>query len=146
MKKYNPLDPNFEFRIKESFSRQTIMNSIGAEIKNVSPGRVEIEMPFNKNYCQQNGFLHAGVITTIVDSACGYAALSLMSADADALTVEFKVNFLAPAAGEKIVAIGEVIRAGNTITIATGEVFAYDGSDKGKQIALMQVTLIKSNL
>lgn len=146
MKKHVPLDKNFEARVRESFSKQTIMNSIGAELKTVEPGRIVIEMPFNKNYCQQNGFLHAGVITTIVDSACGYAAISLMPEGSDALTVEFKINLLSPAVGEKIVAIGKVIKAGKTITISSGEVFSVNNKGEQKQIALMQATLIKSNL
>jgi uncharacterized protein (TIGR00369 family) len=93
---FSPKDSGFESRVRESFSRQTIMQTIGARLASVSPGEVEIRMPFRPGLSQQNGYVHAGIITAIVDSACGYAALSLTPAGCEVLTVEYKVNFLAP--------------------------------------------------
>ena len=102
---------------------------------------VEIELPFRADLCQQDGFLHAGIVTTIVDSACGYAALTLMAVDARVLSVEFKLNFLAPAVGDRFIARGRVARAGRTITVCTGEVVALTG-DAERSIALMQATMM----
>ncbi len=100
----NPSDPNFEARVRQSFARQKLMTTIGATMTEVSPGVVVIELPFRYDLTQQHGFMHAGVVTAIVDTACGYAALSLMSADEDVLSVEFKINLLAPARGELMMA------------------------------------------
>lgn len=117
------------------------MAAIGASVLSVAPGVVEIELPFRADLCQQDGFLHAGIITTIVDSACGYAALTLMNVDARVLSVEFKINFLAPAVGDRFIARGRVVRAGRTITVCNGEVVALTG-DTERSIALMQATMM----
>src|SRR5262245_36658560 len=100
------------------------MATIGAELTSVAPGEVVIELPFRDDLTQQHGYLHAAIVTAIVDSACGYAAYSLMPASAGVLTVEYKVNFLAPAAGRRFVAYGRVTRPGRTLTVATGDVIA----------------------
>jgi uncharacterized protein (TIGR00369 family) len=114
---FQALDPNFEQRTRESFAKQGIMDHIGATLDVVRPGHVEISLPFRAELSQQHGFFHAGVISTIADSAGGYAGFTLFPADAGVLTVEFKVNLLAAADGERAIAVGEVIRSGRTLTI-----------------------------
>lgn len=141
MSKFEVIDPDYESRVRESFLRQTVMTTIGASIIAVEPGFVEIELPFRPDLSQQNGFIHAGIITTICDSACGYAAFTLMPAHAAVLTVEFKVNLLSPAKGDVIIARGRVTRPGKTITVCTGDVFARSG-DSEKVIATMLATMI----
>jgi uncharacterized protein (TIGR00369 family) len=134
-------DPDFARRVRASFARQTIMTTFGAQMTQVAPGEVEITMPFRADLTQQHGFLHAGVITTIVDSACGYAALTLMPPDSGVLTVEYKVNFVAPAAGERFVARGRVTKPGRTLTVCAGDVFArQDGQDR--LVATMLTTMM----
>jgi uncharacterized protein (TIGR00369 family) len=137
-----PQDPNFESRVRESFSRQTIMHTIGATLTEVAPGAVTIELPYRADLCQQNGFLHAGVVTIIADSSCGYAAFSLMPNDADVLTVEFKMNLMSPAIGDRFLARGRVVKAGRTITVCTAEVVAIAGAVE-KTVALMQATIMQ---
>ncbi|MFQ5701063.1 MAG: PaaI family thioesterase [Acidobacteriota bacterium] len=127
MTEFKEPDPDFARRVRESFRRQAIMGLIGAVLTGVEPGEVEIELPFRPDLTQQHGFLHAGVVTTIVDSACGYAALSLMPADTAVLAVEIKVNFLEPARGEKLIARGRVTRSGRTLSTCAGDVHAIDG-------------------
>ena len=117
------------------------MAAIGASVRSVAPGSVEIELPFRADLCQQDGFLHAGIVTTIVDSACGYAAYTLMPAGARVLSVEFKINFLAPAFGDRFIARGTVARSGRTVTVCTGEVVAMS-QDSERVIALMQATMM----
>ena len=138
---FHPSDPHFAARVRASFQQQTVMAAIGASVRSVTPGVVEIELPFRADLCQQDGFLHAGIVTTIVDSACGYAAYTLMPADARVLSVEFKINFLAPAVGESFIARGKVARAGRTVTVCTGEVVAQS-QDAQRVIALMQATMM----
>ncbi len=132
---------DFDERVRSSFAKQTVMNLIGAELVKILPGEVEILLPFRHELTQQHGFLHAGIVTTIVDSACGYAALSLMPAAASVLTVEFKVNLLAPAQGERFLARGKVVKPGRTITFCSGEVFVL-GSDATKLVATMTATMM----
>jgi uncharacterized protein (TIGR00369 family) len=142
MQELEPPDPNFEARVRASFSAQPLMRTLGARIIHIAPGAVQIELPFNPALTQQDGFIHAGAITSIVDSACGYAAFSLMPAGAAVLTVEFKVNLLSPAKGERFVAIGTVVKPGRTLTVCSGEVVAYaDGETK--PVALMQATMMQ---
>lgn len=117
------------------------MAAIGASLRSVTSGAVEIELPYRADLCQQDGFLHAGIVTTIADSACGYAAYTLMAAGARVLSVEFKINFLAPAIGDKLIARGKVARAGRTISVCTGEVVALS-QDAERAIALMQATMM----
>jgi uncharacterized protein (TIGR00369 family) len=132
-----PADPNFAVRIRASFGRQKAMALIGASLAIVEPGQVEVALPYRDDLTQQKGFIHGGIIGMIADTACGYAAYSLMPADSSLVTVEYKINILAPARGS-LVARGEVLRAGRTLTVTRGEVYAEDG----KHIASMQQTLM----
>jgi uncharacterized protein (TIGR00369 family) len=128
--------------IRESFERQTIMATIGASLVSVEPGQATIALPYAPHICQQHGYLHAGVVTTIVDSACGYAAFSLMPANSAVLTVEFKVNLMSPAKGERFLAVGRVVKAGRTLTVTQGEVVAIEGA-KRTTVALMTATMMR---
>src|SRR5690349_16221509 len=121
---FTPQDPDFEARVRRSFAAQRVMETIGARLARVAPGEVDIELSFRDDLTQQNGFLHAGIVSTILDSACGYAAFTLMPADAQVLSIEFKVNLLAPAVGERVVARARVVRAGRTISVCTADAFA----------------------
>ena len=112
-----PADPEFERRTRASFAKQGIMAHLGATLERVEPGRVEIALPFRAELSQQHGFFHAGVIATIADSAGGYAGFTLFPAEAGVLTVEFKINLLAAADGERAIAAGEVVRKGRTLTV-----------------------------
>jgi uncharacterized protein (TIGR00369 family) len=119
---FQPEDPAFEARVRESFVRQKVMGLIGARLARVDPGRVEIELPFRDDLTQQHGFFHAGIVGTIADSAGGYAAYTLMPAGSSVMSVEYKINLLAPADGERLVASGQVVRAGRTLTVCDLEV------------------------
>jgi uncharacterized protein (TIGR00369 family) len=135
------LDPAFDRRVRASFERQVFMKTLGARLASVAPGEVVVELPFRDDLTQQHGSLHAGVVTSIVDTACGYAALTLMPAEAAVLSVEFKINLLAPAKGQSFRATGRVLKAGKTITVCAGEVLAVrDGSQF--IIAQMQATMM----
>jgi uncharacterized protein (TIGR00369 family) len=118
------------------------MATLGAELVDVSDGRVAIAVPIEARLSQQDGFLHAGVVVAALDSACGYAALTLMPEDAEVLTVELKVNLLAPAAGDRLLAEGEVVRAGRTLTVCRGDAFAEDGSER-VHVATMLATMVR---
>lgn len=131
----------FEQRVRESFERQAFMATIGAQLTAVGPGGAEIRIPFSARLTQQNGFIHAGVITSILDSACGYAALSLAPEKAEVLSVEFKVNLLSPAVGESFVARAQVKRAGRTLTVCTADAFALNQGNE-KLVATMQATIM----
>jgi uncharacterized protein (TIGR00369 family) len=127
---FAPRFPGFESKVRESFARQQFMKTIGAELVRVAPGEVDIELGADPRLTQQHGFLHAGVVAAAVDSACGYAALTLMEEEADVLTVELKINLLAPATGPLLVARGRVLRPGKTLTVCTGEAVAVaDGAE-----------------
>lgn len=141
MKGAPPEEAPLVARVAASFAQQAVMATIGASLRSVTPGAVEIELPYRADLGQQDGFLHAGIVTTIVDSACGYAAYTLMPEGARVLSVEFKVNFLAPAVGDTFIARGKVVRAGRTITVCTGEVVALS-KDGERAIALMQATMM----
>jgi uncharacterized protein (TIGR00369 family) len=132
-----PLDPDFSARCRSSFGRQKAMALIGASLESVEPGRVEIALPYRDDITQQKGFVHGGIIGMIADSAAGYAAYSLMPASASLVTVEYKMNILAPARGS-LVARGRVIKSGRTLTVARAEVYAEDGT----HVASMQQTLM----
>ena len=135
-------NPAFAEEIKQSFVKQTIMGLIGAELSRVEPGVVEITLPYRADLAQQHGYLHAGIVTTIADSACGYAAYSLMPPNSEVLSVEFKVNLLRPAKGEKFLAVAEVVKAGKTLTVVRADVFGMDQEDKRELIATMLGTMI----
>lgn len=124
---FTPADPDFERRTRESFARQGAMEYLGAVLERVEPGRVEISLAFRPELSQQHGFFHAGIITTIADSAGGYAGFTLFPKDAGVLTVEFKVNLLAAADGERAIAVGEVIRSGRTLTVCRLDAFVEKG-------------------
>ena len=130
MARFEPRDPDFEAKVRGSFSRQTAMQTLGAAMGRVVPGEVEIEMPYRADLTQQHGFIHGGIVTAIIDSACGYAAFSLSAPDTAVLTVEYKVNFISPAKGERLLARGEVVRTGATIAVCKGDVLAYDGGEE----------------
>ena len=136
------LPPATEDRLRESIRRQTLLTTLGVTVAELAGGRVVLDLPYRADLCQQNGYLHAGAITTLADSACGYAAASLMPADRDVLTVEFKVNLLAPARGERFRATGEVVRAGRTLTVCSAEVVALAAGTEPKPVALMQATMM----
>ncbi len=141
MTRFEPRDPDFEAKVRSSFSRQTAMQTLGAVLGRVEPGEVEIEMPYRDDLTQQHGFVHGGIVTSILDSACGYAAFTLSSADTAILTVEYKVNFVAPAKGEQLLARGEVVRPGATVTVCKGNVLAYDDGEE-KLVATMLMTMM----
>jgi len=119
---FTPKDAGFAERVRASFARQTVMELIGARLGRVAPGEVEIELPFRPDLCQQHGFFHAGVTSTIADSAAGYAGYSLFAAGSSVLTVEFKISLLAPADGELLRAVGRVVKPGRTLTVTEAEV------------------------
>ena len=141
MNNFQPSDPNYESRIRTSFNKQEIMKTIGAKLVKVLPGEVHIEFSFMESLTQQHGYIHAGVITSVVDSACGYAAHTLMSADSEVLTIEYKVNFMFPAKGDRFKGIGRVLKPGRNITVCSGDVIAFDNG-KEKIIATMLATMI----
>ncbi len=141
MKDFAPRDENYELRVRESFAKQNLMKTIGARLTKVLPGEVEISLEFRDDLTQQHGFLHAGVVATLADSACGYAAFSLMAPDAAVLTVEYKINLLSPAVGQSLIACGKVTKPGRTITVCSGEVFALKNGEK-KAVATMIATMM----
>ena len=122
--RFEPRDPAFAQRVRSSFALQGAMATIGATLTEVAPGRVVIELPWAAGLTQQHGFLHAGMVATALDSACGYAGFSLMPADAAVLTIEFKINLLAPAKGQRFRMVGEVIKPGRTVTVTEGRAYA----------------------
>jgi uncharacterized protein (TIGR00369 family) len=137
MGSFHPADPEFERRVRGSFARQPMMTTLGATLERVAPGEVDIRLPFRADLTQQHGFLHAGAMTSIVDSACGYAALTLMPAGAAVLSVEFKVNLIAPGKGESVLARGRVLKAGRTLTTCAGDVFAVVGGEEKLVLTLL---------
>ena len=149
-----PPNPDFAAATRALFASQPLMGLLGAAPENVSPGRVELALPYRADLAQQDGFLHAGVVTALLDNACGGAAFTLMPPGSGVLSVEFKVNLLAPAAGSSFVARAEVRRAGRTLSVCQGELFARgegakggakDGAKDGaeKLVALMQATMMR---
>ena len=135
-------NPSFAEEIRQSFAKQTIMGLIGAELTRVEPGIIEITLPYRADLTQQHGYLHAGIVTTIADSACGYAAYTLMPPNSEVLSVEFKVNLLRPAKGELFLASSEVVRSGKTLTVVRADVFALHKTGPRELIATMLGTMI----
>jgi uncharacterized protein (TIGR00369 family) len=132
---------HFEQAVRDSFAAQQLMATIGARLARVAAGEIEIRVPFRSDLTQQHGFLHAGVVTSALDSACGYAAFSLMPQGAGVLTLEFKTNFLAPARGAELIARGRVVRAGRTITVCQAEAsMLSDGTENS--VATMLATIM----
>jgi uncharacterized protein (TIGR00369 family) len=140
-RQFEPRDPQFESRVTRSFGEQAVMRTLNARLTRVEPGEVQIEFPYQAPLTQQDGFIHAGISSTIMDSACGYAAFTLMPAGARVLTIEFKINLLAPAAGESFRAVGRVRKPGRSVFVAEGELHAQaDGDDR--LVATMAGTLM----
>ena len=145
---FKPRDPEFDQRVRASFARQAVMRTLDVTLERIAPGEVELTLPFRTDLTQQHGFLHAGVVTAVIDSACGYAALTLMEPGAAVLSVEFKVQLLAPARGALFRSVGRVVRAGRTLTVVMGELRAItqeptDGpTDDGEVVALMTGTMM----
>lgn len=129
--------------VRDSFDRQALLSTLGASLAEVSEGDVAIRLNFGAHLCQQHGFVHAGAIAAIADSACGYACLSAMPLGSAVLSVEFKINLLAPAKGEYFIARGRVVRMGRSIGVATAEVCAHESSGESKCIAVMQATMMR---
>jgi len=136
------LDAAVVERVRASFARQGAMGTFGAELVAVTAGQVAIALPIEPRLSQQNGFLHAGVAVAVLDSACGYAALTLMPAESEVLSVEFKVNLLAPASGDRLVAEGEVVRAGRTLTVCRGDAYAEHEAER-VHVATMLATMVR---
>lgn len=141
MPKFKAVDTGFESRVRVSFGRQKVMATIGARLERITPGEVRIALPFRQTLTQQHGYLHAGILGILVDSACGYAAYTLMPADSEVLSVEYKINFLAPARGQLFVAVGRVLKPGRTLTVCAGEVQAHTDA-ASKRVVAMQSTMI----
>jgi uncharacterized protein (TIGR00369 family) len=138
---HQPRDPDFEQRVRASFARQRFMATLGARLERVVPGEIVIGVPFDAALTQQHGFLHAGAVTAVIDSACGYAALSLMPSGTAVLSVEFKLNLLAPAIGEHFRGVGRVLRGGRTLTVCSGELRAVQATGE-VTVAVMQGTMM----
>lgn len=136
-----PCDAGFKEKVNESFNKQEVMKTVNASIVSVLPGTVELEFPYQSNLTQQHGFIHAGIVSTVLDSACGYAAFSLMAEDAEVLSIEFKVNLLSPAKGDKFKAVGKVRKHGRNISVTEGELFAYAEGEE-KLVATMTATMM----
>lgn len=139
--RYEPRDPQFAQRVRESFARQGAMHTLGARLGLLEPGAVDIELDWAQELTQQHGFLHAGMVATALDSACGYAGFTLMPADAAVLTIEFKINLLAPAQGERFRMEGRVLKPGRTITVTEGRAYALSAGQE-KLVATMGCTLM----
>ena len=139
---FEPVNAGYKERVIESFNRQEVMKTIKASIVAVYPGEVELEFPYQLNLTQQHGFIHAGIVATVLDSACGYAAFSLMPENAAVLTIEFKVNLLSPAKGERFRSVGKVKKAGKNITVTEGELFSH--SDDGQKLVATMLGTIMS--
>jgi uncharacterized protein (TIGR00369 family) len=124
---FKPLDPDYEVRVRRSFARQAFMNTLGVELVHLAPGEVDLAMAHRPQLTQQHGYFHAGATATIADSAAGYAALSLYPPGTGVLTVEFKINLLRPAEGERLVARGRVVKPGRTVTVCRSEIYGERG-------------------
>ena len=142
MADFEPRDADYERRVRESFARQRAMETFGARLLRVAPGEVEIGFEFREEFKQQHGYLHAGLVTALVDTACGYAALTLTEPGAEVLSVEFKLNLLAPAAGERFAARARVVRAGRNLTVCAGDLYALQGGGE-RVVATMLATMMK---
>jgi uncharacterized protein (TIGR00369 family) len=137
---FQPRNPDYEARVRDSFARQGFMNFLGAEMTVVEPGAVEIELPFRDELSQQHGFFHGGITGTLADNAAGYAAFTLFDADSAPLTVEYKLNLLAPARGERLIARGRVIKPGARLSVVRSDVVVVrDGAETGCGAALVTI-------
>ena len=141
MNAFSPLDPNYATRVREAFQRQHVMTWIGATLTDLAPGHCEITLPHKPELTQQHGYIHGGIIGTIGDTAAGFAAYTLMPHDAGVLTVEYKMNIMAPGDGEMMVARGEVIRAGRSLVVARADVFAVKAGRQTHCASLLQTLM-----
>jgi uncharacterized protein (TIGR00369 family) len=137
-----PKDANFAERVRASFARQQVMQTLGVELLRLAPGEIELGMPYAPAYTQQHGFMHAGIISTALDSACGYAAFSLMPAESAVLTVEFKINLIAPAKGDRFAFRAHVVKPGRTLTVCDAQAYATDRDGPKRLIATMTGTIM----
>lgn len=138
---FEPKNPDFDARVRDSFNRQKVMHTLGIGIADLSPGHIVLEMAHDAALTQQHGFLHAGIVSTALDSACGYAAFSLMPAEAAVLTVEFKINLLNPADGERFRFVADVVKPGRTLTVCEARAQAMKGGQE-RLVATMTATLM----
>jgi uncharacterized protein (TIGR00369 family) len=134
-------DPDYEVRVRKAFAGQLALATLGITLARIEPGSLELRMPYDAKFSQQNGFLHGGVVSAGLDTACGLASYTLMPAQADILTVEFKINLLAPAKGQTFRFVGNVVKPGRTLVVAEGRAFANDG-EREKLIATMSATMM----
>ncbi len=134
-------DEQFEEKVRKSFARQRAMETLGITLEKIEPGRIELRMPYNEAYTQQHGFLHAGIVSTALDSACGYAAFSLMPKEAAVLSIEYKINLLAPAKGDSFIFTGRVLKAGKTVSVCISEAYSKNSRER-KLIAQMTGTMM----
>lgn len=139
---HEPADPEVQARIQDSFGRQGLMAHLGARLTHVGAGRVHIVLPGRPEVTQQHGYFHAGATSAIADTAGGYAAFTLFPEDTEVLTVEYKINLLAPGRGDHLEAVGTVVRSGRTLTVCSLEVYAVDGPERAL-VATGQQTLIR---
>lgn len=142
MTDFTPKDPDFKERVVQDFAKQNLMQTIGAQLAEIGPGRCEIVMAKRDDLCQQHGFLHAGITTTLADTAAGYAAFSLMPKGAEVLSTEFKINLLNPAEGTRFLARAEVLKPGRTLTVVRSDVWAEDETGRQTMIATMLASMI----
>jgi len=138
---FQPQNPAYEARVRDSFSRQPFMEQIGANLEVIEPGYVEVHLPYSKKLTQQHGFIHGGALATIADTAAGYAAFTLMPADASILTVEYKLNIMRPGQGEKMIAKGKVIKPGRNLTIVDSDVYAVRDGEEVMCVASIQTLM-----
>lgn len=138
-----PQNPDYERLVRESFDRQTLMATLGVSIAHVAPGEVHLTMPYSPAWCQQNGYLHAGALASLADSANGYAAYTLAPVDTDVLAVEFKINLLAPARAPDFLARGRVLRAGRTLTVCSADVFAIEGTARSLIATTLSTIIVR---
>lgn len=139
---YRIRNPEYAAAVRDTFAKQGFLRALGAEIVDVSPGAVRVAAPLGEHLLQHHGFLHGGVVAALVDTACGCSALSLMPPDSSVLTVEYKVNFLAPAGGDRLLAHGRVVKAGRRLTVCSGEAFAESGGES-RLVAVLLATMIR---
>jgi uncharacterized protein (TIGR00369 family) len=140
---FAPSNPNYASLIQESFLKQGLMATLNASLAHVAPGEIHIDMPFGQHLTQQNGFIHAGAITSLADNACGYAALSLAPPGCDVLAVEFKINLLAPARAPHFQARGRVLRRGRTLTVAQADVFGVEAGEAELIATMLQTVFVR---
>lgn len=141
MSAFQVQDPGYEARVRKTFAGQAALTTLGITLARIEPGTLELRMPYDANFSQQNGFLHGGIVSAGLDTACGLASYTLMPANADILTVEFKINLLAPAKGQTFRFVGHVIKPGRTLVVSEGRAYAVEG-EREKLIATMSATIM----